>query len=462
MIRTEPLEEDFKAAVDKHLPAMQFIWLNAFGFELDAWQVDILRRITELSDGKLRYRQVVISMGRQNGKTEIAAALGLWRLLSNPYALVIGIASSAEQARIVYQRTKTAVDLNPALVKRFEALTDTRGLRTKQGGRYEMKAAKGAALQGLPIDLGIIDEVHLLKMELWTALVNGTGGRDDCIVVGITTAGDETSELLKHLYDLGNKAMTGEVEGFGFFCWESPEARVPETDEELAEFLCAANPAMAAGRVSIANVIQDVRSMPEQDALRYRLNRFVAAQASFITGEMWMRNSRGIDEAYPEGKSVMAIDVDPDRRFATIARAIKSDGLIYTEVVASIPNPSDELLAKVCRLLHKHASVFVMDSYRLKPLSEELKRRGMQVKLMGQGDVINGSSMLFAKLAQKKLRHGNDPLLTMQIPRTVRKNVGDNYRISRADSGVVIDSVMATMLSVYAVETVKEQKTTIH
>jgi len=70
--------------------------------------------------------------------------------------------------------------------------------------------------------------------------------------------------------------------------------------------------------------------------------------------------------------------------------------------------------------------------------------------------------MLFAKLAQKKLRHGNDPLLTMQIPRTVRKNVGDNYRISRADSGVVIDSVMATMLAVYAVETVKEQKTTIH
>jgi hypothetical protein len=51
--------------------------------------------------------------------------------------------------------------------------------------------------------------------------------------------------------------------------------------------------------------------------------------------------------------------------------------------------------------------------------------------------------------------------MTYQIPRTVRKNVGDNFRISRADSSVEIDAVMATTLAVYAASELTPKSTGI-
>ena len=465
---TQPLREDFTSALDlvyaegfTYLEVIQRVWLKAYGFELEAWQVDLLRRMTELVDGHLRYRQVLVSMGRQNGKTEIAAALALWRLLLGQDSWTVGIASSREQADFVYDRTRKAIDRTGWLQDEFTA-TGTRGTKGTNGAKYTVKPAKDGALQGIPVALGIVDEVHLLKMELWTALVNGTGARPDTLVVGITTAGDESSELLKHLYELGAKAIAGDIEGFGFFLWEAPEPRVPDSDEELAQFLIAANPALASGRVDMATTIQDVRSMPTQDALRYRLNRFVSgSDTSFVTGAMWAQNARSVDEPFPEGHCYFTVDSDPDMRYATITRTIKSEGFYYTELVASVPQPTDELLEKLCRWLYKYQPVaFVMDSKL--SLADRLKKRGYPVKVITGGDVLGASSLFYAKLAQRKVKHGNDPLMSLQLPNTIRKTVGDTFKIFRKDKSVTIDAVRATAFGVYAAETFNLTKPTIH
>ena len=51
--------------------------------------------------------------------------------------------------------------------------------------------------------------------------------------------------------------------------------------------------------------------------------------------------------------------------------------------------------------------------------------------------------------------HAGDQLLTLQIPRTTRKNVGTSFRIARSSTGAQIDGVMATAMGVYVAETVK-------
>lgn len=452
---TSPLSAGHDSLWRRFEAVFRIAWRAAVGYSLEEWQESLLDAVTELrADGRLRFRQVLISLGRQNGKTEIAAALGLLVMLWKSPALVVGIASSAEQARLVYDRTMTVIRRNPALAVRFERLTDTRGIQAKDGSKYEIKAAKSASLQGLPIDLGIVDEVHLLKQALWTDLVNGTGGRPDCFVVGITTAGDDDSVLLKHLYDLAATGAAGET--FGHFIWEAPEARVPEDDELLAEYLCAANPAIASGRIDVEVVVADVRAMPEPDAVRYRLNRFVAAsEASFIPLGQWIAAGRSEDEAFPEGRAVFAVDRTPDWGFATVVAAVRVGEVVWTEVVASVERPSPEGLADLCgRLYSRHgAALFVMDGYALRDVGLELKRRGLPVRIGTQGDVIAASSLLFAKVVRGHLRHANDPLLSVQVPRAARKNVGEAFRISRKDSSVEIDAVMATALAVHAAET---------
>ncbi len=71
-----------------------------------------------------------------------------------------------------------------------------------------------------------------MPAALWSDMVNGTGGRKNGMVFGITTAGDESSILLKDLYETGAKSVASDpsLERFGFFEWSAPEARVPESD----------------------------------------------------------------------------------------------------------------------------------------------------------------------------------------------------------------------------------------
>lgn len=444
---TEPLSAEHDSLFARYQAAFRIAWQMAFGYTLETWQEALLHAVTELRpDGRLRFRQVLVSMGRQNGKTEIGAALALLWLLWKADALVIGIASSAEQARLVYERVSKVIGRNAAFARRFDRLTDTRGLSTKSGGRYELKASKSAALQGLPIDLGVVDEVHLLKAALWNDLVNGTGDRPDCLVAGITTAGDDDSELLKHLYAV-------EAETFGRFIWEAPEATVPGDDDVLGAYLRAANPAIASGRRDVEVAVADARTQPPADVVRYRMNRFTAAKAAFIPADVWQAAQRAETEAFPDARPVVAIDRSPDWGAATLTVSAKVDGITWTEVACSMVRPTMDRLVHACMAMAKHSpTLFIMDGYALRDLGQELIKRGLNVRIATQGDVVTASSLFYAKTIQRKLRHTGDLTLANQVPRTVRKNVGESFRISRADSSTEIDAVMATALGVLGAE----------
>ena len=455
---SEPLAPVFRSAADPYLPALRYAWRQSFGYSLEEWQVELVRAILELGPlGVLRYRQVLVSVGRQNGKSEIAALLGLLILLARTAPLVIGIASSAEQARIIYQRTMQAINGTDALRKRFARLTDTRGITTKTMGRYELKAAKGAALQGLPIDLGIVDEVHLLSHDLWNALVNGTGGRDDCLVVGITTAGDDSSELLKHLYGLADSGEGGTT--FGFFVWEAPEARVPDDDETLGYFLRCANPALASGRVPIENVVADVRSMPPADVIRYRLNRFVASTGEFVPIGLWNLCAGTLPDP-PASGVVFAVDRSPGWEYASVTASWKAGDAIVTELVACEVRPSPEgLVELLAGLVGRWAPrAVVMDSYSLKAVGAELKLRGVPVVLASLADVASASALFYSRVQRKGIVHPGDPLLSVQLPGARRKNIGgsEGFRVTRADGSLGIDAVVSTLLGTYFAETLPE------
>jgi hypothetical protein len=455
---TPPLSEDFTSAIDKFLPLLRVVWRIALGFEHDAWQIDVIRCVFEINPatGHLRWRQFLISMARQQGKSEIAAALAILMLLWVPYALVIGIASSADQARIVYQRVLRVIRSAPRFAKLFKKSTDTRGIeRDKGGGLYEIKAAKSAALQGLPVNLAVVDEVHIVAMALWTDLVNGTGSRFDCLVCGITTAGDEDSELLIHLYGEGDAGR------IGFICWEAPDRpeyaalKLPEDDDDLWEDLCAAGPAYATGRVPRENVLADVRTMPPVDVIRYRLNRFVkGGELLYLPLALW--TPRALPERPPvpgPGRVVFTLDRTPEWSYATITANWKDTeaDLIHTEVVASYAYPSQELLVEKCAQLAKHGPrAYTMDSQQFGGLAKELKKRGMEVYTASLTDVVAACSLTYSKVAKGRMAHAGDPLLTMQLPRTKRKNSGEGYKLVRTEGQ--IDSVVATVLGTYYAE----------
>lgn len=459
---TAPLSADFPSAFDPFRELFLLVWRNYAGYELEPWQIELLRAALELYPaghtraGQLRFLTVVISLARQNGKTEIAAALGLWALLVKKAALVVGLATSAEQARLIYDRTMGAIKGTPQLKRMFRALTETRGIRTLTGGKYEIKAAKSDALQGLPLDLGLVDELHILAATLWEDLVNGLGGRPNCLVVGVTTAGDDNSALLLHLYELGEAAIAaGDAARMGFFVWEAPESRIPDDDELLGRYLAHANPGVASGRVDLENTIAAVRGTKHpNDAIRYRLNRFVSSVSVFISAETWARCTTA--DQFPEGVApIFVIDRTPEWQYASVTAAGKRpDGRIYLDLVASLVHPTLEKLAELCVELNRHApATFVVDGYSLKDLGAELERRGLPVTTATRADNLNGSALFYSKVQQRLIAHPGHPLLSMQIPRAVRKNVDDGFRLSRKDSAIEIDAAIGHVLGTYFAET---------
>lgn len=446
---TEPLAPEFPSAFDSYRDLFRIVWMNAFGYTLELWQETLLRHVFELYPaghkraGQLRWRQVVVSLGRQNGKTEIACAVALIVLLMKARPLLIGIASTVDQANLIYQRTMFIINQNPRLKAKFAATTRTRGIRTLDGGSYELKANKSGALQGIPLDAGLVDELHLLLRDVWDDLVNGLGGRPNSFVFGITTAGNDDSALLLSLYDKGAESIkSGGASRVAFFCWEARNALMPDDDEELGRELARANPGVACGRIDLETSIEDVRSMPEPGAIRYRLNRFTGSENVFISGAMW--NACQVDMPWPaDATPVFVVDRTPDWSYASIGAFAKlEDGRIYCDLVASFVRPTLEQLIDACVTLAKWSpATYGIDGYALRDLGRALEERGLPVTFGTQADALNGSALLYSKVQQKLIVHPGHPLLAMQMPKAVRKDVGDGFRVSRAKSGQ-IDAVM--------------------
>lgn len=456
---TPPLSPEFPSALDPFAALLQAAWVQAFDYPLEAWQVQLLRAILEVFPeghpraGQLRWMQVVVSLGRQNGKSEIAAALALWQLVANPRAAnIAGIATSVDQAKLVYERAHKVIS-RTSLARSFVA-TGTRGIRSRSAGAvYTMKPSKSAALQGIPITLGVVDELHILKSALWTDMVNGAGGRPNALVAGITTAGDDKSELLIHLYEQGEASIAQDgASRLGVFIWEAPESRIPADDETLGRYLAAASPGVASGRRDLENLVTKVRTLPEDQVIRYDLNRFIASVNAFIPLATWAKGTT--TEPFPAGvRPVFVISRTTDWAYATVtAHAKMPDGRTYCDVVASITKPTIAGLAEVAARLNRHRPVTFGMGALLRDLEKDLKLRGMPTTMMTSADFMNASALFYAKATEGMLAHPGYSLLSSQIPRTLRKNVGDSFRISWEKSATEIDAVVGHVIGVHLAE----------
>jgi hypothetical protein len=180
------------------------------------------------------------------------------------------------------------------------------------------------------------------------------------------------------------------------------------------------------------------------------------AAQPFIEPTKWAARARPAGAPWPDGvRPVFTFDRTPDWGFGSIIATGKDKaGKMHSEVVASLVNPTLERFVTAAVKLNRHAPLtFAVDRYALGDLATELKRRGMPVRIGSQSDAINAASLLYAKVSRGQLEHAGDALLAQQMPHAIRKNIGENYRISRAGSGVEVDAVLATALGVLVAET---------
>jgi len=469
---TLPLSPEFPTDGNKVINISQTLWRlpekNDEILVLTDWQKWLIQHVLERypddfhdpsKAGRLRYKQVVISMPRKNGKSLLGALFALYgMLLHEPAPEVISVAASADQAKIVYRRLKHQVDSSELLAHFFSKSTEHRGLWTKDGtGIYKVIAAKAATAQGLHPSLVVFDELHVANEDVWTAMSLGSATREDGLTIGITTAGDDTSNLLKHLYERGMAAIQGQedLERFGFFCWEAPQGCALD-DEDAVRM---ANPQLASGILNWESVKNELATMPEPDARRYRLNQFVSSMNAWIPVGAWSQ----CPEGRPINPEVFAIERTSGWEYVSIVTAqMQEDGKIATELVASLNNTDIDGVIKVCMELAKYGKPFIMDGNVLDDLGSALKQKGLRVQMTSNKDMISASNNTYSRIIKKQLVHPRDEIVTLQMQRAVRKNSGESWRIARKDSGTDIDAAVATVLAIWFVETQIKPQQMVH
>ena len=114
---------------------------------------------------------------KKNGKSSLLAALALFHLLSTPFAEVIAVAASRDQAGIMLRQVVGFVRRSPALKARLQ-VKQREIVSEATGGRIRVLASDVDTVDGQLPTLALVDELHRHRSpELYGLLRDGLGPR---------------------------------------------------------------------------------------------------------------------------------------------------------------------------------------------------------------------------------------------------------------------------------------------
>lgn len=185
--------------------------------DLFPWQRWVLVHMLELlDDGSLRFRQVVLLVGRQNGKSLLSQVLALWFMVVWGWPLVLGTAQDLDQAEEVWEGAVDLVEDNDdlaELVRRVIRVNGKKALSLTNGTRWKVKAANAKAGRGLSGNLVLLDELRTHQnWDAWGAITYTTMAQDEWLLFGTSNAGDLTSVVLRNLRLKAHEAL-GDPDG---------------------------------------------------------------------------------------------------------------------------------------------------------------------------------------------------------------------------------------------------------
>jgi phage terminase large subunit-like protein len=162
--------------------------------KLQPWQcflVVVLFGWLKKSNGKRRFRSAYFEIPRKNGKSILAAGIGLYMLLAdNEFgAEVYSGATSEKQAWEVFKPAKLMLTRSPDLCKALGGEVCAKALvRPSNGSKFE--PVIGNPGDGPSPSCAIVDEYHEHQTPaLYDSMETGMGAREQPLMLVITTAG---------------------------------------------------------------------------------------------------------------------------------------------------------------------------------------------------------------------------------------------------------------------------------
>jgi phage terminase large subunit-like protein len=455
-------------------------------FKLLPWQRRLIYELFEVHDnGVRRYRWALIGLPKKNGKTELAAALALYFLIADgePAPFIPVAAASEGQADLVFGAAKKMCELSPTLSSLTEVYESEILVPSIPGASLKRVAAAAGTNDGPNVFVVIADELHewtgTKGKNVWNVLTNGTGAREQPMVIQITTAGfDLDGTICGEQYQYGCKVRDGEIDDpqFYFFWVEAPA----ESDYRDPAVWEAANPSYGV-LVHEAFFRDQLGKKTEATFRRYFLNQWVAGETLWLPQGAWDACYAPELELDPALPANVGIDVS-NRHDATAVTVVQKQGerLVMRLRTWSNPYPeghelheswrvNNEWIKEHLRALFaefpvpacqidgqvKRGPAFYYDPWNFREAADELTREGLAMVEYNQthARMVPASQALFEVIVKGRAAHDGDPVFKRHIANVTPDQTPRGARISKPKgSRRHIDGAVAAAIATWATQ----------
>jgi hypothetical protein len=321
------------------------------------------------------------------------------------------------------------------------------------GSTYAPITPNRTGARGKSTDLVIVDEALSHPMWLLPVLrptmaqrhsANGCIGAQFVIV---SNAGDDDSELLNHLQDLGHEAIRN---GSSSRVWIEYSME-PGSDPLDHETWLNTIPTLdQPNGISMDFLIEESESMHLADFMReYLCVRIARSEATLIPMAHWMDCYRPDIHVSHEG--VIAVDVSPGRQRASIVACSAVDDYYPIEVIES-KEGLEWVIDAVEEITNRWSCAVVIDAGgpagNIIPV---LDARGVEVIPIASKEVAHAAACFYDNTMAKRVSHWNDFRLNDAIRGVTKRPVGERWAFDR-NGKVDISPLVAASFAVWAVE----------
>ena len=464
---------------------------------LEGWQKFIVGCLFgwKREDKTRRFREAYIQIARKNGKTTLLAPIGLYGMKfdGEAGAEIFSGATTRDQAKEIF-------DIAKQMAKKSGYMDDIEIYKNNLShvesfSKFEPLSADYDTLDGKNVHFGLIDELHAHPNSgVWDVLADGTGAREQALMIAITTAGYNTESFC---YRMRNDCINILDPKKSDFKDDTLFAYIAELDEEDdwqdPDNWIKANPNLGVS-VKEDNLVMRVnkaKRMPTErnKIICKRLNIWTNAESRFMDMAKWDKSAGyDIEEMESmlqemEGKEcytgldlsskiditayikVFKVDdkylIFPDFFIPedTIRERSKADGVPYhTWKEQGYVNATEGNVVHYAAIEniiiddYKKFNILEVahDRWGATQMAQNLDDAGLEMVPFGQGYKSMSEPMkeLQKLVLEKKLIHFGHPVLRWMMDNVVAKtDPSDNIKPDKKKSKEKIDGIVALIMA---------------
>lgn len=443
--------------------------MRGLGYQPMPWQIQVLDVAGELDpDGSLHYKQCIVTVPRQSGKTSLLLALHVDRQLHSAkrgWAGMLPEQTVHEAQHASDARDKLVHEWHPVIYgSQLSGFLDpnTRnhdGLMKSNGKESLCWVGGGRTITAPPSRTGAhgLSRVGLVTLdEAFGVTEDAEAGARPAMLVHpsrqlcvFSTAGTAESVYLWGKVEDGRARSLSAADGsVAYFEWSAPEDADP-TDPAV---WAATHPAI--GYTITLQTLQDEFDSMDIDLFRRSyLNQWTASQSRIIPAKPWQNCLDATSTI--SGRVWLAVDASPERWASVSVGGWNTHGVPHVEVIKH--SPSLDWVADACYTLtrkHRVNALMVDNAGPIGSVIPDIRSKAnTKIEVVDARTMAAACGRFLSDVMETNLRHIGQDSLNNAVEAAAKRQLLDSWAFSRRHATADISPLVGCTLANWATVT---------